>query len=41
MLKIGAKAVIKRILEGKDHQLDCKLDGGGEMLVTAKYAKLA
>ncbi|MCP4325817.1 MAG: alkylphosphonate utilization protein [Psychromonas sp.] len=41
VLKIGTKAVIKRIIEGKDHQLDCKLDGGGEMMVTAKYVKRA
>ncbi|GLO62440.1 alkylphosphonate utilization protein [Vibrio sp. MACH09] len=40
-LKIGTKGVIKRIIEGKDHQLDCKLDGAGEMLVTAKYVKKA
>lgn len=39
VLKIGTKAVIRRINEGKDHQLDCKLDAGGEMLVTAKYVK--
>ncbi|RBW66899.1 alkylphosphonate utilization protein, partial [Vibrionales bacterium C3R12] len=25
----------------KDHQLDCKLDGAGEMFVTAKYVKKA
>ncbi|MGF1701472.1 alkylphosphonate utilization protein [Photobacterium makurazakiensis] len=40
-LKIGTKAVIKRIIEGKDHQLDCKVDGAGEILVTAKYVKKA
>ncbi|MCW8333456.1 PhnA domain-containing protein [Vibrio sp. SCSIO 43135] len=40
-LKIGTKAVIKRINDGKDHQLDCKLDGAGDMLVTAKYVKKA
>ena len=40
-LKIGTKAIIKRIIEGKDHQLDCKVDGVGEMLVTAKYVKKA
>jgi len=39
VLKIGTKAVIKRIVEGKDHQLDCRIDGGGEMMVTAKYVK--
>lgn len=38
-IKIGTKAVIKRIIEGKDHQLDCKVDGAGEILVTAKYVK--
>ncbi len=41
VLKVGTKAVIKRILEGKDHQLDCKVDGAGEMMVTAKYVKRA
>ncbi len=40
VLKIGTKGVIKRIVEGKDHQLDCKADGIGEMMVTAKYVKL-
>ena len=41
VLKIGTKAVVKYIIEGKDHQLDCKLDSGGEMIlmVTAKYVK--
>ncbi|WP_163930909.1 zinc ribbon domain-containing protein YjdM [Paraferrimonas sp. SM1919] len=39
VLKIGAKATIRSINDGKDHQLDCKLDGGGEMMVTAKYVK--
>lgn len=40
-LKIGTKAVIRRIVEGKDHELDCKVDGAGEMLVTAKFVKKA
>ncbi|MCW8878134.1 MAG: zinc ribbon domain-containing protein YjdM [Kangiellaceae bacterium] len=39
VLKIGTKAVIKRIVEGKDHQLDCKVTGAGEMMVTAKFVK--
>ena len=39
VLKVGAKAVIKRIVEGKDHQLDCKLVGSGEMMITAKFVK--
>ncbi len=41
VLKIGIKAVIRRIVEGKDHQLDCKLAGAGDMMVTAKFVKLS
>lgn len=41
ILKIGTKALIRRIMEGKDHQLDCKVDGVGEMIVTAKFVKKA
>ena len=41
VLKIGTKGVIKRMNDGKDHQLDCKLDGADEMMVTAKYVKKA
>tara|TARA_R110000744_G_scaffold7183_4_gene24600 strand:+ start:3042 stop:3383 length:342 start_codon:yes stop_codon:yes gene_type:complete len=41
VLKIGTKAVIRRIKIGKDHQLDCKVDGVGEMIVTAKFVKKA
>jgi len=41
VLKIGTKAVIRRIVDGKDHQLDCKVDGTGEMMITAKYVKKA
>jgi len=41
ILKVGTKAIIKRIVEGKDHQLDCKVDGAGEMMVTAKFVKKA
>ncbi|KGJ87998.1 zinc ribbon domain-containing protein YjdM [Thalassotalea sp. ND16A] len=41
VLKIGTKAVIKRIVDGKDHQLDCKVNGAGEMMVTAKFVKKA
>ncbi|MYM58363.1 alkylphosphonate utilization protein [Vibrio sp. OCN044] len=39
VLKIGTKALIKRIVEGKDHQLDCKVDGAGEMMITAHFVK--
>jgi len=41
ILKIGTKVIIRRILDGKDHQLDCKVDGAGEMMVTAKFVKKA
>lgn len=41
VLKIGTKGLIKRIVDGKDHQLDCKIDGAGEMMVTAKFVKKA
>ena len=41
VLKIGTKARIKRIVEGKDHELDCKVDGAGDMMVTAKFVKRA
>jgi len=41
VLKIGTKALIRRIVEGKDHELDCKVDGAGEMMVTAKFVKKA
>ena len=41
VLKIGTKAVIRRIVEGKDHQLDCKVADAGEMMVTAKFVKKA
>ncbi|GLR02963.1 alkylphosphonate utilization protein [Vibrio hyugaensis] len=41
VLKIGTKAVIRRIIDGKDHQLDCKVDGAGEMMVTAQFVKKA
>ncbi|WP_064607072.1 zinc ribbon domain-containing protein YjdM [Photobacterium sp. J15] len=41
VLKIGTKAAIRRIVDGKDHQLDCKVDGAGEMMVTAQFVKKA
>ena len=40
-IKVGTKAIIKRIREGKDHQLDCKVEGHGEMYITAKFVKKA
>ncbi len=41
VLKIGTKALIRRIVEGKDHQLDCRVDGAGEMMITAQFVKKA
>lgn len=41
ILKIGTKALVRRIVDGKDHQLDCKVDGAGEMMVTAAFVKKA
>jgi protein PhnA len=41
VIKVGTKAVVRRIVEGKDHQLDCKVDGAGEMMITAKFVKRA
>ena len=41
VLKVGTKASVRRIVEGKDHELDCKLAGAGEMMVTAKFVKKA
>ena len=41
ILKVGTKALIKRMVDAKDHELDCKVDGAGDMMVTAKFVKKA
>jgi len=41
IIKIGTKGIIRRIQDTKDHQLDCKVDGIGEMMVTAMFVKKA
>ena len=41
VIKIGTKALIRRVFDRKDHQLDFKVDGVGEMMVTAKFVKKA
>lgn len=41
VIKIGTKALVRRVFDKKDHELDCKVDGVGEMMVTAKYVKKA
>jgi len=38
-VKIGTKAVIRNIRERADHELDCRVDGAGEMYITAKFVK--
>ncbi|MBT1452240.1 alkylphosphonate utilization protein [Glaciecola sp. XM2] len=39
VLKIGTKAKINRIVEG-DHDIDCKVDGAGVMMLKSKVVKL-
>ena len=41
VIKIGTKDLVRRVLDKKDHELDCKVDGIGEMMVTAKFVKKA
>ncbi|WP_028293203.1 zinc ribbon domain-containing protein YjdM [Oceanobacter kriegii] len=41
VIKVGTKATIRRIVDAKDHELDCKVDGYGEMMVTAAFVKKA
>lgn len=41
VIKIGTKALVRRVLDKKDHELDCKVDSVGEMMVTAKFVKKA
>lgn len=39
VIKMGTKARVRRVFDKKDHQLDCKVNGVGEMMVTAKFVK--
>ncbi|BFM48081.1 zinc ribbon domain-containing protein YjdM [Marinomonas sp. THO17] len=39
VLKIGTKALVRRIKDAKDHQLDCRVDGAGEMFISAHFVK--
>lgn len=41
VLKVGTKAAVRRIVDGKDHQLDCKIVGAGEIMITAAFVKKA
>ena len=40
VLKVGTKAVIKRLVDG-DHDLDCKVDGAGAMMLKSEFVKKA
>jgi len=39
-LKVGTKAVIKRFVDG-DHDIDCKVDGAGPMMLKSKFVRKA
>ncbi|MDE3272527.1 zinc ribbon domain-containing protein YjdM [Pseudoalteromonas sp. G4] len=41
VIKIGTKALVRRVFDKKDHELDCRVDGVGEMMVTARFVKKA
>ncbi|RWU11636.1 alkylphosphonate utilization protein [Pseudidiomarina gelatinasegens] len=38
VLKVGTKAVIKRFVAG-DHDIDCKVDGAGDMMLKSQFVK--
>ena len=38
VLKVGTKAVIKRFVDG-DHDIDCKVDGSGAMMLKSKFVR--
>nr|WP_193161687.1 zinc ribbon domain-containing protein YjdM [Microbulbifer hainanensis] len=40
VLKIGTKATIKRLVDG-DHNIDCKVDGAGDMMLKSEFVKKA
>jgi protein PhnA len=40
VLKVGTKAVIKRFVDG-DHDIDCKVDGAGVMMLKSKFVRKA
>ena len=40
VLKIGTKAIIKQLVAG-DHDIDCKVDGAGEMMLKSQFVKKA
>lgn len=40
VIKVGTKAVIKRLVDG-DHDIDCKVDGEGAMMLKSEFVKKA
>ncbi|MCU4676067.1 zinc ribbon domain-containing protein YjdM [Catenovulum sp. 2E275] len=40
VIKVGTKATIKRFLPG-DHDIDCKVEGAGDMLLKSSVVKKA
>ena len=38
VLKVGTKVTIKRFVDG-DHDIDCKVDGAGAMMLKSKFVK--
>ena len=40
VLKVGTKATIKHFVDG-DHDIDCKVDGAGDMMLKSKFVKKA
>ena len=40
VLKVGTKATIKRFVDG-DHDIDCKVDGAGPMMLKTSVVKKA
>ncbi|MFT6735636.1 MAG: protein PhnA [Polaribacter sp.] len=40
VLKVGTKAVIKRFVDG-DHDIDCKVDGAGIMMLKSMFVRKA
>lgn len=40
VLKVGTKAVINRFVAG-DHDIDCKVDGNGQMMLKSQFVKKA
>ena len=40
VLKIGTKILINRIVDG-DHNIDCRVDKGGQMMLKSEFVKKA